>query len=71
MSPRLHANWLWLLRKSWSIRWILASIFFEAANMILPLYVDAVPHLAFSLLSLAAAAGAIWTRLIPQPKDGI
>jgi hypothetical protein len=63
---KLLADWKLILRRAWSIRlWALAALF-EAAGMVLPLFVDAMPRVAFSLLSLVAAGGGIWARLIEQ-----
>ena len=63
---KLLANWRTILKKAWSIRlWALAAVF-ETAGMVLPLFVDTMPRSAFSLLSLVAAGGGIWARLIEQ-----
>ncbi|MFZ2986472.1 hypothetical protein [Ideonella sp.] len=63
---KLLDDWKLVLKKAWSIRlWALAAVF-EAAGMVLPLFVDSMPRVAFSLLSLVAAGGGIWARLIEQ-----
>ena len=63
---KLLDEWRLILIKAWSIRlWALAALF-EAAGMVLPLFVDSMPRVAFSLLSLVAAGGGIWARLIEQ-----
>lgn len=63
---KLLTNWKIVLKKAWSIRlWVLAAVF-ETAGMVLPVFVDSMPRSAFSLLSLIAAGGGIWARLIEQ-----
>ena len=63
---KLLADWKLILKKAWSIRlWALATVF-EAAGGVLPLFVADIPRIPFTLLSLVAAGGGIWARLVEQ-----
>lgn len=66
---RLGTQWRLVLRKSWSVRWIALAGLLSGAEVILPLFVDAIPRAWFAGLSMAATAGAIWARVLVQPKD--
>ncbi|MFA5899405.1 MAG: hypothetical protein WC829_09875 [Hyphomicrobium sp.] len=69
--PSLHDNWLFLLRKSWAVRWAVVAGLLSGAEVILPLFVDAMPRMYFAALSMAATMGSIWARILVQPKDGL
>jgi len=67
----LHDNWRYLLRKSWAVRWAIAAGLLSGCEVILPLFVDALPRNVFAMLSMAATAGAVVARIMVQPKDGL
>lgn len=68
---KFHDNWQELLRKSWAIKWAALAGVLSGAEVVLPLFVDAMPRYLFASLSLVATAGGIWARLLAQPKDGL
>ena len=68
---KLHDDWRYLLRKSWAVRWAIVAGLLSGAEVILPLFVDAMPRMIFAGLSMFATMGAIWSRLLVQPKDGL
>jgi hypothetical protein len=70
-KPRLHSNWRHLLRKSWAVRWAVVAGLLSGAEVILPLFVDALPRNVFAVLSVVATLGAVIARVLVQPKDGL
>ena len=68
---KLHTDWRYLLRKSWAVRWAIVAGLLSGCEVILPLFVDAFPRNVFAAFSMVATMGAIWARLLIQPKDGL
>ena len=68
---KLHADWSHIAKRSWAVRWAIMAGLLSAAEVVLPMFVDAMPRKVFALLSIVATAGAIWARLLVQPKDGL
>lgn len=66
---KLGTQWRLVLRKSWSVRWIALAGLLSGAEVALPLFVDVIPRAWFAALAMAATAGAIWARVLVQPKD--
>ena len=64
----LHDNWRTLLRKAWSVKFMVLAFLLTMAEVMLPFFSDAVPPRTFALLSGLAVAGAFVSRLIAQ-KD--
>lgn len=63
---KLLADWKIILKKAWSIRlWALSAVF-ETLGMVLPVFMDSVDRTTFTVLSLIAAGGGIWARLVEQ-----
>lgn len=67
----LKSNWRLLLKKSWAIKWAVLAGLLSGAEIVLPLFIDAMPRNLFAVFSMIAAAGGIWARLLAQPKDGL
>ena len=65
---KLEKNWTAILRKAWSVRFIALAGLLSAAEVILPLYVDALPRGTFAALSVLAVSGAFYARIVAQ-KD--
>ena len=65
---KLEKNWTAILRKAWSVRFIALAGLLSAAEVILPLYVDAMPRGTFAALSVLAVSGAFYARIVAQ-KD--
>lgn len=64
----LHDNWRNVVRKAWSVRFMVLAFLLTMAEVMLPFFSDAVPPRTFALLSGLAVAGAFVSRLIAQ-KD--
>lgn len=65
---KLHSNWKLILRRAWSIRLIILSALFSAAELVIPVYGDVLPRDAFAILSAIACAGAIIARVVTQKE---
>ena len=68
---KLGTQWRLVLRKSWSVRWIALAGLLSGVEVALPLFTDVIPRAWFAVLAVLAAGGAIWARLLVQPKDKI
>ena len=64
----LHDNWQTLIRKAWSVKFMVLAFLLTMAEVMLPFFSDAVPQKMFAVLSGLAVAGAFVSRLIAQ-KD--
>jgi hypothetical protein len=65
---KLYDNWKDILRRAWSIRLMLLAGLLSGCEVILPLFIDAMPRNVFAILSLLAVSGAFVARLVAQ-KD--
>lgn len=65
---KLYTNWKEILRKAWSIKFIILAGVLSASEVILPLFFDYFDRGTFAVLSFVAVSGAFITRLIAQ-KD--
>jgi hypothetical protein len=68
MSLHLLPEWRWLVRKAWSIRLVVLAGLLSGCEVVLPLFVDAMPRNVFAGLSLLAAVGSAFARIVDQPK---
>jgi hypothetical protein len=64
----LHDNWRCLLKKAWSVKFMVLAFVLTMAEVMLPFFSDEVPPRTFALLSGLAVAGAFVSRLVAQ-KD--
>jgi len=62
----LYANWKEILRRSWSLRFIILAGFLSGIEIILPLFADELPRNLFASLSFCAVCLAFIARLIAQ-----
>lgn len=63
----LIPDWKRILRRAWSLRLMVLSGLLSGCEVILPLFVDALPRNVFAgLAMLAAIAGAV-ARVVAQP----
>lgn len=69
---KLIDDWDKVLKRAWSIRWILMAGFFSGLEIIVPMFEGAIPRGVFAGLSFVAANGAFVTRILAQkePSDG-
>ena len=64
----LVPEWRWLVRRTWSFRLAILSAILSGVEVILPLFVDAMPRNVFAVLSMIAAVSAGVARVTAQPK---
>lgn len=64
----LIPDWKRIIRQAWSVRLVVLSGLFAGAEVVLPLFVDALPRNVFALLSMVAAMGGAVARVVAQPK---
>lgn len=57
-----------VLRQAWSVRLGIIAGIFSAAEVIVPLFADAIPRNLFALLSFVAVMGAVVARFVAQPR---
>ena len=62
------ADWKDVMRKAWSVKFMVLAFLLTMAEVMLPFFSDAVPPRMFAVLSGLAVAGAFVSRLIAQ-KD--
>jgi hypothetical protein len=65
---KLYTNWKEIVRKAWSIKFIILAGVLSASEVILPLFFDYFDRDTFAILSFIAVSGAFVSRLIAQ-KD--
>ena len=65
---KLYDNWKDILRRAWSIRLMLLAGLLSGCEVILPLFIDAMPRNVFAILSLLAVSGAFVARLVAQKE---
>lgn len=63
----LVEDWQLILKKAWSIRLLLLSAILSAAEAVVPLFIDVLPHNTFTILAVLAAIGGAASRIIAQP----
>lgn len=64
----LYQNWRQIVRKAWSIRFIILAGLLSGCEVILPLFSEAIPARLFASLSFVAVAAAFIARIVAQ-KD--
>lgn len=67
MKPTLVPGWQWLLRRAWSVRLAVLSALLSSFEVVLPLFVDALPRNVFAVLAMLAAIAAGVARVVAQP----
>ena len=63
---RLYENWKEIVRRSWSLRFIILAGALSGLEMILPFYSDEIPRNLFAVLSFVAVSAAFVARLVAQ-----
>jgi hypothetical protein len=64
----LTSDWRRVARYAWSLRLAALAGAFSAAEIVLPLFVDAMPRGVFAGLSLLSAVGGAVARVVAQPR---
>lgn len=65
---KLRADWKKILRRAWSIRLAVLAALFSGAEVVLPMFVDALPRNLFASLSFLTVVGAAIARVVAQPE---
>jgi hypothetical protein len=65
---KLYTNWKDIVKKAWSIKFIIIAGLLSASEVILPLFFDYFDRGTFALLSFVAVSGAFISRIVAQ-KD--
>jgi hypothetical protein len=63
---KLDTRWSEILKRAWSIRFIVIAGILTAAEVVLPMFENDIPRNVFAFLSLGAVAGAFISRLVAQ-----
>lgn len=61
-------DWKKVLRRAWSIRLMLLAGLLSGCEVVLPLFVDAIPRNLFAVLSMLTVMGAMVARLVAQRR---
>ena len=56
-----------VLRKAWSVRLGIVAGMFSGAEIIVPMFADAIPRNVFAALSFVAVLCAVIARFVAQP----
>lgn len=63
---RLYNNWREIVRRSWSLRFIILAGLLSGCEIALPLFADQIPRNLFAVLSFVAVSAAFVARLVAQ-----
>jgi len=63
---KLYDNWKEILRKAWSIRFLVIAGLLSGAEVILPLFHEDIPKNIFAILSMVFVTAAFIARLVAQ-----
>jgi len=63
---KLYDNWKEILRKAWSIRFMVIAGVLSGIEIVLPLFADQFPRHIFASLSFMFVAAAFVSRLVAQ-----
>ena len=63
---RLYDNWKTIVRRSWSLRFIILAGVLSGLEVILPFFSDEIPRNLFAALSFVAVSAAFVARLVAQ-----
>lgn len=69
LKTRLIADWRWVLRRSWSVRFIALAAALSGFETLLPLLSDRISHGPFAILSFVATSAAFVARIVAQQRD--
>lgn len=66
MRMTLASDWQVILKRAWSVRFIILAGALSGVEVALPLFSDAVPRGLFTFLSVLASILALWARVTAQ-----
>jgi hypothetical protein len=69
LKARLIADWQWVLKRSWSVRFIALAAVLSGLEVVLPLLSGSIPKGIFAILSFVVTAAALVSRFVAQQRD--
>lgn len=63
---KLYENWKEILRRSWSLRFIILAGVLSGIEVILPFFSEDIPRNIFAVLSFILVSAAFIARLVAQ-----
>lgn len=63
---KLYENWKEILRKAWSIRFMVIAGVLSGIEIVLPMFAEQFPRNTFATLSFIFVAAAFVSRLVAQ-----
>jgi hypothetical protein len=63
---KLYPNWKTIIRKGWSIRFMLVAGVLSGAEVVIPVFSEVIPRNLFGALMFFTVSGAFISRLIAQ-----
>ena len=60
-------DWKHILRHAWSVRLMVLSGILCSLEVVLPLFIDAMPRNVFAALSVLASVAGVYSRTVVQP----
>jgi hypothetical protein len=64
---QLTSNWKHLIRRAWSVRFMIAACVFSAGEVVLPFFIHEMPRGWAVALSALCCVGGLISRLVAQP----
>jgi len=63
---KLYDNWKDILKKAWSIRFMVLAALLTGLEVLLPLFNESIPKNTFAALSFVCVSAAFIARLVAQ-----
>jgi uncharacterized membrane protein HdeD (DUF308 family) len=63
---KLYDNWRTILKKAWSLKFLLIALVLECASVILPFYTDVISRQTFTALIIVCIIGSGISRIVYQ-----
>lgn len=63
---KLYPNWKQIVRKAWSVRFMMIAAILSACEVVLPMYEDTIPRNIFASLSFFFVTAAFISRIVAQ-----
>lgn len=64
----LAYDWKHIIKRAWSFRLSVLAFIFEAAELVLPIFIDDFQRYIFAGLSVTALLGSMWARVYQQKR---
>lgn len=63
---KLYTNWKEIVKKAWSIKFIILAGILSGVEVILPFFAESIPRGTFATLTLLSVSGAFISRIVVQ-----